>query len=135
MAQSFLIFDFGPEEQPAQAARHKLELWRQAFHLNKKLEYKFERLSAGDRQARENSEKPTKKKGAEAAQKAQPAAEPPEDIRVTVRLSFSDHERLSHHRWLERIPGEEPFKGAAPKIVRQGEADFEATSEHFDSLD
>src|SRR5437879_13023057 len=39
-------------------------------------------------------------------------------IRLIVRLDFSDHERLSHHRWLERIPTEEPFKDASPQIVR-----------------
>ena len=43
MAQSYLIFDFGTNEEAAQQARHKLEGWKQAFRLNKKLQLKFER--------------------------------------------------------------------------------------------
>jgi hypothetical protein len=54
---------------------------------------------------------------------------------VIVRLFFSDHEKLSHQRWLERIPGEEPFKAASPKIVRTGDPEFEKISELFDLLD
>jgi hypothetical protein len=110
MAQSYLIFDFGTNEEAAQQARHKLEGWRHAFRLDRKLTYKFER------------KEPEKKNGGE-------------KIRVIVRLEFSDHERLSHHRWIERLPGEDPFKGAAPQVLHRDDADFAATEELFDSLD
>src|SRR5574337_258533 len=109
MAQSYLIFDFGANEQAAQQARRRIEGWKQAFRLDKKVQLKFERSE------------PEKTNGGER-------------IRLIVRLDFSDHERLSHHRWLERIPGETPFKDAASQIVRHGEAEFDKTAELFDSL-
>ncbi len=109
MAQSYLIFDFAANEEAAQQARHRIEGWKQAFRLGAKLQLKFER------------KEPEKKNG-------------PERIRLIVRLDFSEHERLTHHRWLERIPSEAPFKDAAPQVVRLGEADFERTAELFDSL-
>ena len=43
MAHTYLIFDFGTDEEKAQLARHKLEGWKQAFRLDKKLQYKLER--------------------------------------------------------------------------------------------
>ena len=43
MAHIYMSFDFGTDEEKAQLARHKLEMWRQAFRLDKKLLYKFER--------------------------------------------------------------------------------------------
>ena len=110
MAQSYLIFDFGVNEEAAQTARQKLESWRHAFRLDRKLTYKFER------------KEPEKKNGGE-------------KIRIIVRLEFSDHEKLSYHRWLERIPGEEPFKGASPSTIQRSDADFATTSELFDGLD
>jgi len=55
-------------------------------------------------------------------------------IRLFVRLDFSDHEKLSHQRWLDRIPSEEPFKSVESEIIRPGESDFEDTEEHFNSL-
>jgi hypothetical protein len=109
MAQSYLIFDFGANEEAAQHARHRIEGWKQAFRLDKKMQVKFERQA------------PEKTDGGER-------------IRLLVRLDFSDHERLSHQRWLERIPSEEPFKEASPHIVRSGEAEFDKTAELFDSL-
>jgi hypothetical protein len=109
MAQSYLIFDFAANEEAAQQARHRIEGWKQAFRLGEKLQLKFER------------KEPEKKNG-------------PERIRLIVRLDFSEHERLSHHRWLERIPSEAPFKEASPQVVRHGEADFDRTAELFDSL-
>jgi len=126
MPQSFLIFDFKTDEQAAQQARHRLEAWRQAFRLTKKVELKFERKPA------EAAEAPSSEKEAAVAGEAETDAR--EDIRLIVRLDFSDHERLSHNRWLGRIPAEEPFKSAAKHVVRHGEARFEATRELFDSL-
>ena len=43
MPQTFLVFDFGTNEEAAQQARHRLEGWRQAFRLGDKLKFKFER--------------------------------------------------------------------------------------------
>jgi len=43
MAQTYLLFAFGPDEEKVQQARHKLESWKQAFRLDKKLQYKLER--------------------------------------------------------------------------------------------
>jgi hypothetical protein len=115
MAQSFVIFDFGKNEEAAQQARLKLEGWRQAFHLDKKMQYKFERN--------------------EVEKKAGTKRDLGEDIRVVVRLSFSDHEKLTQQRWLERLPTEEPFKDACPKILLHGEVGFDETAELFESVD
>jgi hypothetical protein len=110
MAQSYLIFDFGGNEEAAQLARHKLEGWRQAFRLDRKLQFKFERSA------------PEKTNGGE-------------QIRIHVRLDFSDHERLSHQRWLERIPSEEPFKSSAPRTVQRGDDGYDETAARYDALD
>ncbi len=146
MAQSYLIFDFGANEEAAQQARHRLEGWKQAFRLDKKLQLKFERSETAEAPAEAAAEKSKAEKAktdrggkakAAAAKAATPKEEPASDnqhIRLIVRLDFSDHEKLSHHRWLERIPGETPFKDAAPQIIRQGEAEFDRTAELFDSL-
>ncbi len=116
MAQSFLVFDFGTDESLAQQARHRIEGWKQAFRLGKKLELKFER------------KEPEKGKGGKAN------SDSGEQIRLIVRLDFSDHERLSHKRWLDRIPDEEPFKSAKRDVIRSGEGEFEKTAELFDTL-
>ncbi len=109
MPQSYLIFDFGSNEEVAQQARHRIEGWRQAFRLDRKMQAKFERRE------------PEKSNG-------------PEQLRVIVRLDFSEHERLSHTRWLERLPAEAPFKDATPHVIRTGEDAFDKTAELFDSL-
>jgi hypothetical protein len=114
MAQSFLLFDFGSDEEAAQRARHTVDGWKQAFRLDKKLLLKF---------AREEDEKPDS------------AASKNGHIRLMVRLDFSEHERLSHQRWLDRIPGEENFKGAHPKVIRQGDSEFSDTAKQFDALE
>jgi hypothetical protein len=116
MAQSFLVFDFGADESSAQQARRRIEGWKQAFRLGKKLELKFER------------KEPEKAKGGKAG------SDSSEQIRLIVRLDFSDHEKLSHQRWLERIPAEEPFKSAKGQVVRHGESEFEKTAELFNTL-
>lgn len=120
MAQSYLIFDFGTDEKAAQQARHRIEGWKQAFRLGKKLECKFER------QPEDEAEKPEKKE----SEKTEWGGA----VRMLVRLDFSDHERLSFQRWLDRIPAEEPFKSAKSEVIRQNEALFEKTAETFDSL-
>src|SRR5260370_40111080 len=47
MAHSYIRFDFGTDEEKAQQARHKLDGWRQAFRLDKKLQYKLDRPESG----------------------------------------------------------------------------------------
>src|SRR5580765_3189549 len=74
MANSFIICDFGTNEDAAQQARHKLENWKQAFHLGKKLEYKFERKSDGtEPQASEPAHEKGKKKSSKSGAKKEKA--------------------------------------------------------------
>jgi hypothetical protein len=168
MAQSFLVFDFGNNEEAAQQARHKIEGWKQGFRLGNKVQLKFERqetepAKGGSEKAKASSAEPEEtksKRSGEQGKKAEKKAakkaagnagktearteepgekdpaqpEAPQQVRILVRLSFSDHEKLSFHRWLDRIPGEEPFKSAKPQTIRPGEPDFQKTEELFDSL-
>jgi hypothetical protein len=142
MAHSFLVFDFGTDEDVAQKARHRIDGWKQGFRLDKKLQLKFDRketeensgASAGATSKAKPGSKKKSKSGDEAGEDSASKSAPPE-IHMIVRLDFSDHEKLSHQRWLERIPGEEPFNAAKPKIVRAGDPEFETTSKLFDSLD
>jgi hypothetical protein len=150
MAYSFLIFEFGGNEEAAQQARHRIDGWKQGFRLDKKLQLKFDRkepeampdtaASASSEAAKSGPKGKANTQGKpEAGDEtgqdtgSNPAA--PSEIRMIVRLDFSDHEKLTLHRWLDRIPGEEPFKTARPKIVRTGDPEFQKTSELFDSLD
>jgi hypothetical protein len=150
MAHSFLIFVFGGNEEAAQQARHRIDGWRQGFRLDKKMQVKFERnetesktaeAPAAPPKAAKSGAKGKSKSGAKAKSKEDPDSNPnptaaaPSNIRLIVRLDFSDHEKLSHQRWIERIPTEEPFKDANPKIIRSGEPEFKGTSDLFDSLD
>jgi hypothetical protein len=131
MAHTFLVFEFGTSEESAQQARHRIEGWKQAFRLGKKIELKFERIQPEAEQKEVNeSDAPSSKKKA----KEKEAEASSEEIRLIVRLDFSDHERLSYHRWLDRIPIEEPFKSVKSQIVRYGEDAFEETAKLFDSL-
>ncbi len=132
MAHDFLIFDFGTNEEVAQQARHKVEGWTQGFRLGKKMLLKFEREAADDSGDSATAEKPSasKKKSATKGDAAESGAK----VRVLVRLDFSDHEKLSHQRWLDRIPTEEPFKSAKAEIIRPGQAGFAEAAELFDRL-
>jgi hypothetical protein len=133
MAHDFLIFDFGTNEEVAQQARHKVEGWTQGFRLGKKMLLKFEREAAdGSSESETEAKKPSASKKKSAAKSA--AAEASSKVRVLVRLDFSDHEKLSHQRWLDRIPTEEPFKSAKAEIIRQGQPGFAEAAELFDSL-
>jgi len=143
MAQSFLVFDFGTNEELAQQARHKVDGWKQGFRLDKKLLLKFDRAeTAGTPDSQDTEEEPTPKKGAKKSGKAAKSAkaanakdkEAQEKIQLIIRLDFSDHERLSHQRWLDRIPTEAPFKDAQAKIIRHNDAEFAGMAERFDSL-
>ena len=114
MAHTFLIFDFGSDEGAAQQARLKVEGWKQGFRLGNKLMVKFDRSE-------------------DAAEKDKKAAKQP--VLLMVRLDFSDHEKLSHQRWIDRIPTENLFRDAKPKVVRPNDADFAGTAERFEALD
>jgi hypothetical protein len=150
MAQSILIFDFGTNEEAAQQARHKVDGWKQAFRLGDKLLLKFDREESAaevEKDGDEAAETPAKASGkgkaaskktsakagakAEKEQKGEPAAR----VKVFLRLAFSDHEKLSYQRWLDRIPTEEPFKSAQGETVRSGQSEFEKASEQFEALD
>lgn len=148
MAYSFLIFDFGRSEDAAQKARHRIDGWKQGFRLDKKLQLKFERQeeeakpeatpAASKPKAAPKGKAKQKTKGKseeESSAKSDSAPPESEDIRLIVRLDFSDHEKLSHQRWLDRIPTEEPFSTVSPKIVRTGDPEFQKVSDLFDSLD
>jgi hypothetical protein len=137
MAQSFLVFDFGSDEELAQQARHKVDGWKQGFRLDKKLLLKFDRSEASDASENDDDEKEaqSEKKGGAKPRRKKPAETPAkEKIQLIIRLDFSDHERLSYQRWLERIPTEAPFKDAHSKVIRQNDAEFAGTAERFESL-
>ncbi len=141
MAHIYMLFEFANDEEKVQQARHKLETWKQAFRLDKKLLYKLERSAA----VPDGDAKPAKTEKAEKAAKGKNKAaaktetqEPPasnEDIRLLVRLGFSGHEKLSEERWVQRIPAEEPFRDASPVVVKPGEAKFDDTEKQFEELD
>jgi len=157
MAHSYIRLDFGTDEEKAQQARHKLDGWRQAFRLDKKLQYKLDRPEAASASATSPSKPepaasaapPEKTKGkaaekgkgkAASAKASAPPTEKPAPaangkVSLLVRLYFSSHEKLSEQRWLERIPSEEPFKSASPKVVHHGDPDFESTDKQFESLE
>src|SRR5258708_4963649 len=154
MAHSYIKLDFGTDEEKAQQARHKLDGWKQAFRLDKRLLYKLDRpeSSAGEAGARpEPVEKPalaskstgktvanpkaktTAKSSEAAAEKSAPAADG--KVALLVRLYFSSHEKLSEQRWLDRIPSEEPFKSASPKVVHHSDPEFESMNRQFEALE
>jgi hypothetical protein len=159
MAQSILVFDFGTNEDAAQQARLKLEGWTQAFRLGKKILLKFDRERSaedggrdGDAASGEGAAGEGKSAKGKAAQKKSPAkaaakqaeskGAPSKDkkdpaasaVRLLVRLDFSGHEKLSHHRWLARIPSEEPFKSAMSEIILHTDPGFPSVTERFDLL-
>jgi hypothetical protein len=139
MPQSIFIFDFGTDEEAAQQARHKIDGWKQGFRLGNKMMLKFEREEI---EAKEDGEevvvasKPVKKLALKkAAEKKVEGEEPLSRVKLLLRLDFSDHEKLTHQRWLDRIPNEEPFKSAKGETVRAGDPEHAKVAERFDSLD
>lgn len=153
----YIRFDFGTDEEKAQQARHKLEGWRQAFRLDKRVQYKMDR--PGNAVAETASKPaPTEKPAASAKGREKPAAkgakaagkssEPAASkaalaksdgdadgkVGLLVRLYFSPHEKLSEQRWLSRIPAEEPFKSASPKVINHDDPEFEATDQQFEAI-
>jgi len=147
MAHTYLLFDFGTDEEKAQLARQKLERWKQAFRLDKKLQYKLERpedeAKAHPEQAHEaaetaKTEKPkAKSKAKHKSKESEVSEETPaanRKVNLLIRLYFSGHEKLTEQRWLDRIPSEDPFKEASPRVIRHGEEQFEEVDKQFDSL-
>jgi hypothetical protein len=150
MAHIYMHFDFGADEEKAQEARHKLDVWKQAFRLDKKLQYKLDRPEDADEEedsasgdtapGEKHAEKPKSKSKSKHGKKAGRAESDSEgngtgNVSLLVRLYFSSHEKLSEQRWLDRIPTEEPFKSASPKVLRQGEPGFEEALKQFSDLD
>ena len=147
MAHIYMHFDFGADEEKAQEARHKLDVWKQAFRLDKKLQYKLDRpdeldaeeISEADEVPDTKDTEKLKLKSKSSAGKAAKALNAEDDsdgnVSLLVRLYFSSHEKLSEQRWLDRIPTEEPFKSASPKVLRQGDSGFDQALKQFADLD
>jgi hypothetical protein len=156
MTHIYMTFDFGTDEEKAQSARHKLDGWKQAFRLDKKLLYKFERPAEPGDDGKEEDQKPVKKDAAKSqkgtkstkagkkpstSEKAQvdgaekAAATPAGPVKLHLRLAFSGHEKMTEERWVKRIPGEEPFKESAPKVLKPSDAGFSEIEGKFDSLE
>jgi len=144
MDHIYLSFDFGTDEEKAQQARHKLEMWKQAFRLDKKLLYKFARAAdnvATEERAvtEEKSQKASKatksaKAGKAKAESGKPGASDG-SVKLYLRLAFSDHEKMTEERWLKKFPSEEPFRELSAKAVREGDTGFRELEEKFDALD
>jgi hypothetical protein len=137
MPHIYMQFDFGKDEEKAQLARHKLEVWKQAFRLDKKLLYKFERATDGAPAAEPVAAAKPEKPKAKGRAKAKDDPEAPasnETVKLLLRLGFSNHEKLSEQRWVDRIPTEEPFLAASPRVLKPGDAHFSETEKQFDDL-
>jgi hypothetical protein len=153
MAHIYIRFDFGTDEERAQQARHKLDGWKQAFRLDKRVQYKLDRPESAAAEvtakveapakpaaAEKSKGKPTTKSAGKTTGKSSASAAAKPDgasngkVGLLVRLYFSSHEKLSEQRWVERIPSEEPFKSAAPKIIHHDDPEFEETDKQFEAL-
>jgi len=153
MAHIYMTFDFGTDETKAQQARHKLDGWKQAFRLDKKLIYKFEREApegdgaapAAAKKETAKAEKPAKAGKARKAsgskaktpeeEKLASAAAPAGPVKLHLRLAFSGHEKMTEERWLKRIPTEEPFKETAHETVLPSDLTFAEMEGRFESLE
>jgi len=150
MAHIYLTFDFGKDEEKAQQARHKLDAWKQAFRLDKKMQGKFDRKEDGVTKAETApapaKEKPAKApaaKGAKGKAKAEAKAEPEPaklasstaGIKLILRLALSNHEKLTEQRLLKRISTEEPFASASPKTILEADTGFAELDSRFQELE
>ena len=136
MAHTFLIFDFGVDEEMAQKARRRIDGWKQAFKLDRKLLARFEREAAEAAAANAgNTAAAAKPKSKDAGEAGAKSKSENGLVRLLVRLDFSEHEKLSHQRWLQRLPSEEIFKAAKPEIVATGDEKFDATAKRFEALE
>ena len=139
MPQSIFVFDFGTDEESAQQARHKVESWKQGFRLGDKMTLKFEREDVEEKDGGEEvtaASKTAKKSAAKkSADKKAESDEPASRVKLLLRLDFSDHEKLTYQRWLDRIPNEEPFKSVKSDAARNGDPEHAKLAERFASLD
>jgi hypothetical protein len=150
MAHIYFSFDFGTDEEKAQLARHKLEMWKQAFRLDKKMLYKFERASDAEASSEDGAEKtketekPAKKGKSSKASKSKSGGKKKEEdgsdapagnVKLYLRLAFSGHEKMTEERLLKKIPSEEPFSELSPKPVKDQDAEFGELEAKFESLD
>ena len=62
------------------------------------------------------------------------SAKKKEGIEIIVRVEFSDHEKLSRQRWVERIPADEAFKPAKVRQIAAGDKEFEEVDLRFGRL-
>ena len=151
MAHIYMSFDFGSDEEKAQQARHKLEMWKQAFRLDKKMLYKFERepdeteLSEDAGEEDEKVAKPAKADKASHPGKSKAHGKKKEDsdddadgptgnVKLYLRLAFSGHEKMTEESLLKKFPSEEPFRELSPKAVREGDAGYGELETKFDAL-
>lgn len=147
MSHIYIQLDFGTDEEKAQQARHKLDGWKQAFRLDKRLLYKLDRPESAAGEAGVKVE-PVEKSAAAAKSKGKTKEKPNGSgsseksestangkVSLLVRLYFSSHEKLSEQRWVARIPTEEPFKSASPKVILHTDPEFEKADQQFESLD
>jgi flagellar motor protein MotB len=141
MAHTYMLFDFGADEDKAQQARHKLEGWKQAYRLDKKLQVKFDRgeeLGPENEESEETSENAEKAKSKTKAKTKRKASEGSDgnggSVKLLVRLYFSAHEKLSEQQWLARIPTDAMFKEASPQVIREGEPEFSEMLKQFEAL-
>ena len=144
MAHIYLTFDFGKDEEKAQQARHKLDSWKQAFRLDKKMQGKFDRKDDGvapvnPAPSEETPAKKAESKGAKRKTKADPEpaklAPSSREIKLILRLALPNHEKLTERRLLKRISTEEPFLSASPKTVRETDAGFSEIDSRFEELE
>jgi hypothetical protein len=134
MPHIYMRFDFGKDEEKAQLARHKLETWKQAFRLDKKLVYVLARAADGDAATEPAPAKAEKSKGKAKAKDAAETQASNEPVEILLRLAFSNHEKLTEQRWVDRIPAEEPFLASSPKVLKPGDAHFADTEKEFEEL-
>ncbi len=154
MAHTYMVFEF-PNEEKAQQARHKLEGWKQAFRLDKKLQVKFDRgdeataeADAATEHESESADEPKKgaksKTGAAKSSKAAKSKKSGDSdkeaadsgpVKLFVRLYFSSHEKITEQQWFDRIPADELFKVAHPHVIHEKDAAFADTVKEFETLE
>ena len=137
MAHIYMQFDFAADEEKAQLARHKLEVWKQAFRLDKKLLYKFERSGEAASSVETDVDKSevTKGKSKTKLESVKKASKKDGNVHLIVRLGFSGHEKLTEHRWVERIPTEDPFVSASPVTIKTEDTGFADMEKRFEDLE
>ena len=99
------------------------------------LEKRFPPRQQNRRKIRAHPKRSPEEEKSEKPKKKSETKEEKSHIRLLVRLAFSDHEKLTYTRWLDRIPTEEPFKNAKHEIHNQNDPGYEKAQELFDSLD